>query len=177
MSILTLFLVTASASLAGGLLAPAVKSGCARLRAATSKLRKEGKEHVRAWRSRREMMRSVADWIESIRCQFWFREFATREIPKTLEANDRMLSHAHGIPFWKLHVCEQMGWTVGQFDRLPDSERLAWEHYFRRDDASRRASIERSWKRRDRQEVARFLEYREQTTASRVAASPVDVAH
>ena len=177
MSTLTLFLVTASASLAAVLLAPAVKSGCARLRAATSKLRKERKEHLRAKRSRREMMRSITDWIKSVRWQFQFREFAVREIPKTLEANDRMLSHAHGIPYWKLYICERMGWTITQFDHLPDTERHAWEQYFRRDDASRLQSVERSWKRRDKEEVARFLEYRKQTAAARAAASPVDATH
>lgn len=111
MTIYTLFLVTVAASLTAVLLAPVAKRACSHILSAALRLKGRWRQRLRARRNRREYMRSLGDWIESIRLQFWFREFATGEMKKTLEETDRDLSHAHGIPYWKLHVCERMGWT------------------------------------------------------------------
>ena len=177
MTVLTRFLVSAIAAVARALLAPVAKSACSHILAGAQWVRERWKQRQRARRSRRECMRSLGDWIESIRLQFWFREFATGEMKKTLEDTDRDLSHAHGIPYWKLNICERMGWTVTQFDSLPVKERCAWEEYFRRDEDSRLESVKRSWKRRDKEEVARFLEYRERMAAARSGTPSADVAH
>lgn len=173
MTIYTLFLVTVAASLTAVLLAPVAKRACSHILSAALRLKGRWRQRLRARRNRREYMRSLGDWIESIRSQLWFREFATGEMKKTLEETDRDLSHAHGIPYWKLHVCERMGWTLTQFDSLSDTERRAWEEYFRSDEDSRLDSVKRSWKRHDKEQVARFLEYREQMAASRAGTPSV----
>ena len=177
MTTLTLFLVTAAASLTGVLLAPAAKSACSHILSAAMRLKERWRQRLRARRNRREYMRSLADWIESIRVQFWFREFASGEMKKTMEDTDRDLSHAHGIPYWKLNICERMGWTVAQFDSLPVKERWAWEEYFQPNEDSRLDSVKRSWKRHDKEQVARFLADRDQTAASRSGTLSADVAH
>ena len=150
----------------GGLAASAIeKHGYPRIGDRAKSVYSKWKGSRRERRQTSEMMRSHGNYLESVKSQLWFRDKMAPEIERTLEQTDELLSHAYGIPYWKLNICARMGWTVSQFESLPREERLAWEEYFRKAAESLEDSVKRSQERKERDDHVAFLRYREKKNA------------
>lgn len=147
---------------AGGLVVLAIQKYGHHIKAGWSSLQASLKSWLGSRRYKRSQFRSLAGWNEDTRAEIWLNTFMKEQVPKTLAACDRQRANAHGIPYWKLAICAQLGWPVSQFDSLPPMERCAWEEYFRQDDSSRLEAIKTSWRLRDEEEVALYREYLKQ---------------